>query len=66
MNIDENNITKQSVAKIREGKLSMAKPSSLHSKPVRRFGAKFSDDEDDNNINNNNNEMNNNTYNNNH
>lgn len=59
VNIDENNVTKQSVAKIREGKLSMAKlglistgassqasSSTLLTRP-KRFGAKFSDDEDE-------------------
>lgn len=36
---------KQSIAKIREGQISVAKPSvSLN---LKKFGAKFSDDEDD-------------------
>lgn len=50
VNIDENNRTMQSIAKIREGKLSMAKASGTAT-PSRaqqkKYGARFSDDEED-------------------
>ncbi|KAL4463090.1 hypothetical protein ABPG74_007091 [Tetrahymena malaccensis] len=46
VNVDENNLVKQSIAKIRQEKLSTLKPGTKVQKQ-KQFGQKFSDDEDD-------------------